>query len=265
MTKRAPAPVLACLRAMSEPWSIEALDSPAPVVDDAPASLARSGLRSVAAVDRDHAVPERPSNLRRSLFHVTSALVSLLFTLVVFDSRQLAFVAGSIAITFWCLEALRRPFPRFNALLMRFFAPIAHPKEREEVNSATWYMTALTLLALTQSPVLCAIGVAVLGFGDPVASAIGRKIGRVHLMNGRTLEGSLAFVVAATLTAIPAAALASAHLPIAVLAVASFAAALAGAVAEILSRRMDDNFTIPLAAMGAATVVLAVFGHTPWG
>lgn len=250
---------------MSEPWPIEALDSPAPADVDELVSAARARLRPVVPLEGEDAAPERPANPRRALFHVASALVSLLFTLVVFDTQQLPFVAGSIAVLFWCLEALRRPFPRFNALLMRFFAPIAHPKEREEVNSATWYMTALTLLALTKSPVLCAIGVAVLGFGDPAASAIGRRFGRVKLMHGRTLEGSLAFVAVATIMAVASGALAASAVPLGALVVAGACAAVAGAVAEILSRRMDDNFTIPLAATGAAAIVLTILGHSPWG
>jgi dolichol kinase len=245
---------------MSEPWSADALDSPAVLHESA--SVPRVHAEDVAPA---HAVSDRPSNLRRSAFHVASAIVSLLFTLVVFDSRQLPFVAGTFALTFWGLEALRRPFPRFNVLLMRFFAPIAHPKEREEVNSATWYVTALTLLALSHSQILCTIGVAVLGLGDPVASAVGRRFGRVELLRRRTLEGSLAFVVAATIAAALAVAFAIPRLPMGVLLAVSFVASLSGAVAEICSRKMDDNFTIPLAAAIAATVALAVLGYSPWG
>ena len=85
--------------------------------------------------------PARPSNPARSIFHMVSALVSLSFVLVVFTPTQLPWVAGSIAGTFWILEALRRPFPRVNVILMRFFRPIAHASEAHRINSATWYMT----------------------------------------------------------------------------------------------------------------------------
>lgn len=257
MTQVPAGAVLACAHAMSEPFSAEALDSPLPLEPDDPAAAARPELSPALA----H--PERPANLRRSLFHIASALVSLLFTLVVFDSYELPLVAGAFAGTFWILEALRRPFPRFNALLMRFFAPIAHPKEREEVNSATWYMTALTLLALTHSQLLCTIGVAVLGFGDPIASAVGRKFGRVELLRGRTLEGSLAFVVAATIVTAIAISLATPRLPMGMLLVTAFLASLGGAIAEICSRHLDDNFTIPLVAAAVGAVVLVLGGHPP--
>lgn len=239
---------------------MEALDSPASIDGVDPHAV---DVEPEAVATVPDAAPVRPANVRRSLFHMSAAIVSLLFTLVVFDSYELPLVAGAFAGTFWILEALRRPFPRFNALLMRFFAPIAHPQETHEINSATWYMTALTLLALTHSQVLCTIGVAVLGFGDPVASTVGRKFGRVELVRRRTLEGSLAFVVAATLVTAVALVFATPRLPMGVALVTSFVAALAGAVAEILSRHIDDNFTIPLVAASAAAVALALLGHPP--
>lgn len=200
--------------------------------------------------------PARPSNPARSLFHMTSAIVSLVFCLVAFTPQQLPWVAGSIAGTFWILEALRRPFPRFNVLLMRVFRPIAHASERHRINSATWYMTALTLLALTQNAWLCVVGVAVLGFADPAASFVGRRWGRLELIHGRTLEGGLAFVLAGTLTATIALELVTPRPALGLAVLVAFVASVAGAIAEMLSRRLDDNLTIPL--VSAATVALTL-------
>jgi len=182
----------------------------------------------------------------------------------VFTPTQLPWVAGSIAGTFWVLEALRRPFPRFNVLLMRFFRPIAHTAEAHRVNSATWYMTALTLLALTQSTFLCVVGVAVLGFADPAASFFGRRWGRVPLVRGRTLEGTVGFVVAGTIVATAALQLVGPRPTLGLALLVAFASALAGAVAELLSRRLDDNFTIPLVSATTAFVLLVGLGRWPW-
>ena len=80
----------------------------------------------------------------------------------------------------------------------------------------------------------------------------------MKLLNGRTLEGSLAFVAAGFLAAFgvvrafhPAVAMADA-------AVMALAAAVAGAVAEVFARRVDDNLAVPLAA-GAAAWLAAGF------
>ncbi len=208
--------------------------------------------------------PARPQNAARSIFHMTSALVSLAFLLVVFTPTQLPWVAGSIAATFWMLEALRRPFPRFNVLLMRFFRPIAHVSEAHRVNSATWYMTALTLLALTGNAWICAVGVAVLGFADPAASFVGRRWGTVELVNGRTLEGGLAFVGAGTLMAALALQLTVPRPGWALAIAIAFVASLTGAVAEMMSRRLDDNFTIPMVSAATVGAILLALGRPLW-
>ena len=201
------------------------------------------------------------SNPARSIFHMVSALVSLSFVLVVFTPTQLPWVAGSIAGTFWILEALRRPFPRVNVILMRFFRPIAHASEAHRINSATWYMTALTLLAITQHAWLCVIGVAVLGFADPAASFVGRRWGRVELIHGRTLEGGFAFVVAGTITATLALQLVTPRPAWGIALLVAFIASVAGAIAEMLSRRLDDNLTIPLVSSATAAVMLLSLGR----
>lgn len=209
-------------------------------------------------------VPElRPTNYARSGFHIGAALVCL--GLVVFlTSQQLPWAAGAFAAWAWTMEGMRRVSKRANAAMMRFFRPIAHEQERDRINSATWYMTSLVLLALTGSPLLCVTGVAVLGLADPLAGLVGRRFGRVRLINGRSLEGSLTFVVVGTLAARGAMLLVDTPLGSSALWITALAAALAGGVVELASRRIDDNLSIPMAAAGTAAAVLALLGVSPW-
>jgi len=210
-------------------------------------------------------VPElRPANLTRSAFHTLSALVCL-GLVVLLTPRQLPWAAGAFAAWAWSLEGLRRVSPRANVALMAFFRPIAHEQERDRVNSATWYMTSLVLLALTYSPILCVASVAVLGLADPLAGLVGRRFGRVRLVNNRSLEGTLTFVVAGTLAARAAMLLVETSAGGSALWLTALAAALAGAVAELLSRRIDDNLSIPMAAAAVAAVTLLSLGASPWG
>jgi dolichol kinase len=211
-------------------------------------------------------VPElRPTNYARSGFHVGAAVVCVVLV-VSLSSQQLPWAAGAFAAWAWTMEGLRRVSRRANALMMAFFRPIAHEQERDRVNSATWYMTSLVLLALTYSPLLCVAGVAVLGLADPLAGLVGRRFGRVRLVNGRSLEGSLTFVVVGTLAARAAMLLVdTGSLSSGVLWITALAAALAGGLAELLSRRVDDNLAIPLTAAGTAATVLSLMGASAWG
>ncbi len=209
-------------------------------------------------------VPElRPTNYARSAFHMGTAVVCLVLVSTL-SSSQLPWAAGAFAAAAWSMESMRRVSRRANAVLMALFRPVAHEQERDRVNSATWYATALVLLSLTQSPVLCVTAVAVLGFADPLAGLVGRRFGRVRLVNGRSLEGSLTFVVVGAITARAAMLLADPGVGSGALWITAIAAAIAGGAAELLSRRVDDNFSIPLAAASVAALLLWMLGASPW-
>jgi dolichol kinase len=77
---------------------------------------------------------------------------------------------------------------------------------------------------------------------------VGRRFGRTKLINGRSLEGSLTFVASAGAVALTALLIFFPELTVAQAVLLAFGGALGGAVAELLSRRVDDNFTIPIAA-----------------
>jgi dolichol kinase len=136
---------------------------------------------------------------------------------------------------------------------MRVLGPIAHPHEWHKVNSATWFVTALLLLA-TLSPLRsAALGCAVLALGDPAAALVGRRWGRLKIAQNRTLEGALAFVAVGTLVslavlqAVPGA-------PASPLLLA-LTAGVVGALTELYSGRVDDNLSIPVVTAVAVTLV----------
>jgi dolichol kinase len=199
-----------------------------------------------------HSAATRPANTTRSLFHVASGALSLALIRLLPGRTWMILVSLTIAIAAWSMEAARRRSPEANDRLMRFFGAIAHPQERYRVNSSTWYVTALLILA-TFFPLRAAeLGVVVLGLADPAAGLIGRRFGRTRLRTGRSLEGMLAFVVVGTLGALVAL-IAFHELPWSSRITLALVGAIAGAVAELVSTRFDDNFTIPLTVAVAAS------------
>lgn len=200
----------------------------------------------------------RPTNYARNAFHMIGAAGVLVILSIVPDRPTMVAAAAGVTVSAWTVEGLRRTRPRFNDWMMWLFGPVAHAHERFRVNSATWYATAMTLLALVAPMPAAMLGVAVLGFGDPVAAIVGRRFGRTHLRNGRTLEGSVAFVAAAWLAS--AAALALFAPEVAMRGTVACLAAVFGALAELYSDDVDDNLTIPLGAALGAALVLAFSG-----
>ncbi len=207
--------------------------------------------------ERARAAAHRPANLARSVFHFSSAAVALASVALLPSRGWLIAIAIAFAGYCWSMEIARRISPAFNDRLMRFYGPIAHAHERYRVNSATWYATALVVLAMFASKPASMAALAVLGVADPIAAMIGRRWGRRKLRAGRSLEGTLAFFASGTIAATIALALGGVAHAAPLLGFAALAG-VTGALTELLSTRLDDNFTIPV-VVGAIVTATSLF------
>jgi dolichol kinase len=214
---------------------------------------------SLAAWDI-HVPALRPTNYRRNLLHA-GAGVGIMFIIAAAPSiGWLRVLAGVFFVYAWSMEGLRRRNSGLNDRLMAMYGTFAHPHEWYRVNSATWYCTALLMLSLMGSQVIGALAVMVLAFGDPAAALVGRRWGRIRLLNGRSLEGSLTFVAAGWVAAFGAIVLLFGEVGVGAAALMALAGAVVGAVAELVSRKIDDNLSIPAAAGLAAWAMAALIG-----
>lgn len=202
----------------------------------------------------------RPTNYPRSLFHVSSGVCALLMIQHSFSMPILAGIMGFLLVVAGGLEISRRYFPNFNVFLLRYLGAIAHPHEHHRVNSATWYIVALFLLALTVPPLAASLAVLILGCCDPAAAFVGRRWGRIRLVSGRTLEGTGAFVIAGMFVALAILLIYYRTLyswPQMLL--LAFVASSAGAIAELFSKKLDDNLTIPLSVGWSSALLLLMY------
>lgn len=193
----------------------------------------------------------------RSLFHVGCGLGSVVIYQFLLGRQAVLGVLLGLVGVFGGLEVSRRFFPRFNDFMVdRLFGAISRPQERYKVNSATWYLLALLVIVLvTPLQAACAAALA-LGFGDPAASVIGSRFGRTKLVRDKSLEGSLAFLGAAFL-AMGAYLLAFAPgLGVGGALAAAAATAGVGALVELFSENLDDNFSVPVASALTISVFL---------
>lgn len=200
------------------------------------------------------AVPAvRPTNVVRSLAHATFSTLIVLLLEYGLDERTRWLLPLVFAASFWAMEAARHFNERARTFLLWIFSSVAHPHERHRINSSTWLGTGLVILGLVFEAQYCVVGVAILGFADPIAALVGRRWGRHQLIHGRSLEGSIAFLIVGTLVAWAVLMIWHGHLGVGGAFVIAFAGGLFGAVAELVSgRRVDDNLSIPLAGAGGA-------------
>jgi dolichol kinase len=193
----------------------------------------------------------RPTNYARNAFHITCGL-TVTTCVELLPSRAWLFgIPFVVALWAWSAEISRRIWPSINESLMKMFGRVAHSHERHRVNSSTWFVTALTILGAAFPRYSAAVGVVVLGLADPAAALVGRRFGRTRLRAGRSLEGTAAFFVVGTLAAFTVLSIAHTGTTGAKFATAVIAA-FVGAIAELYTESLDDNFTIPLASAMAA-------------
>lgn len=230
------------------------MSNPAP---DAPALDLADLVAEPEEAAAPPALPARPANYTRSLFHVGSAATALVLLRLLPGRPWIIAASAAFALTGWTMELTRRRSPAINARLMALFAPVAHPHERHGINSSTYYVTALLLISIFAPLRAAEVGIVVLGLADPAAGLIGRRFGRIRLRANRSLEGTLGFVVVGALAAAGWLALVHAP-PLATLAVLAVVGGVAGALTELLSTRLDDNFTIPVAVTAAVTAAQAL-------
>ncbi len=220
---------------------------------------------ALAAALRAEAEPVpslRPRNLRRSAFHVACGATVLILIEEILPLWGLIVAPAIFAGTFWFLEILRRFSSKANDGLMWFFRHVAHPHERHRVNSSTWYGTALLLISFIQLPMICAVAVAVLALADPAAGLVGRHYGRISLVHGRTLEGTVTFFLVGALASFAVLGIWHADVSLGARLGISVAAAGVGALVELFSHRLDDNFTVPVSAALSAWAAAVLLGAT---
>ncbi len=202
----------------------------------------------------------RPTNYARNVFHVLGGTTAMLLVEMVLPLDWMVPVALGAAAWAWSLELSRRAFPPINDVLMRFFGSVAHPHEANRVNSSTWFSTAVVMLALLGSVPATAVALAVLGWADPAAALVGRRFGRHPLINGRTLEGTLAFMAVGTIVGMVVLSVFHGELSMGLRVAMALGAAVPAAIAELVARRIDDNLAIPLTAAAGLLCAAAVLG-----
>ena len=203
-----------------------------------------------------------PESLRtlkgaRTWFHIGMGMLGASLYEFVITRGQALTILFMLAAIFGTLEVTRRFSSRWNDFLVtNVFGAIARPREYHKVNSATFYLIALCFITTFFERTAVIVGIIVLAYGDPAAAWMGKRFGKLKLYREKSLVGAMSFFAAASIVSL--AYLFGLHPEIATSSrlFAALAAAAVGAVAELYSTRVDDNLTVPIAAVVAAALVL---------
>jgi dolichol kinase len=150
------------------------------------------------------------------------------------DHTTAAIVVSAVAAAALMLDLIRFTVPAVNRLFFRYLRVFASPREAEGIASSTWYMIGVALVvALFPAPHAIA-GILVLALADPTASYVGQRWGK-HKLGTGSVEGTLVFVIVASIILLRAWPWPDALLTVAVV-----------TVVERAPWRFDDNITVPL-------------------
>merc|ERR550537_473087 len=95
------------------------------------------------------------------------------------------------------MEVLKQKSDLVKRTMFRMLGFLTRDGEQHTINSATWYMSGMFILALSfkENKLPCCLGSLALGVGDPAAALIGSKFGQIKIFGKKTLEGTSAFFV----------------------------------------------------------------------
>lgn len=188
------------------------------------------------------------SELKRKAIHLASLSIPIAYYASPAEwSRNWERALLALVIVSLAIEVFRLNHPRIRHIFRHFFGELLRNHEEASLLGSTYLLIAVLLtLHLFEKPV----AVLALGFliiGDTVAAIVGKSIGRVDLLGGKTLEGSVAcLLVCYGLT------LLMPDIPFHV----RIVGALTATLFELLPIPLDDNFRIPLSAGFAMELLL---------
>jgi dolichol kinase len=217
---------------------------------------------AIPVVSRAPSATRKDLQFGRRLIHMANGSAIATAYALLFTHQQIVHVFGSIACIIYILDRIRIHYPELVERAPWINALFFRAEEQFKESAMTPYAIAILLTLLTFPKTLALIAIYTLAIADPLSALVGISWGRRHVVEGKTVEGSFAFLAATA--AITATVLRVTTVVAATpVAVASLAIGFAGAVFEMLPLRLDDNLTIPLFVGFAGWVVCALVGIIP--
>ncbi len=200
----------------------------------------------------------KPINYPRNILHVFCSVgMAMLYTFVLTRFQAMAIVLPVTAF-FILLEVTRRMSGPWNEFLFKkVFGLISRPHERNKTNGSTYMMIAvsISMILFSFKPVVV-VALLVLGLADPAASIVGKLWGKKKLYRNKSYLGTSTFFGVAFAASIIYFSLALDGYSALHIVLASIGIAAVGAVTELFSIKIDDNFSIPFVVSIAAFLML---------
>jgi dolichol kinase len=187
-----------------------------------------------------------PGEVLRKAVHLASVGIPLAALLL--DKSSMVIALASLALLLLLVDYLKLRHQGFKAFFVSAFGELLRRHEKQGgITGSTIVVAsaALTIFLYRQEIAIAAL--LFLSLGDSMAALVGRKYGRIGLVCGRTLEGSLAALVSCLFVSTVLLILTPVfHWNLTPFAL--FAGSVVATLAELVDMPLDDNFRIPILA-----------------
>ena len=181
----------------------------------------------------------REGIIARKLIHYSAASIPIGY--YYFLNKSMA-VSLLLIISFIVVfsDILRMVGPRTRRLYWKLFGWMTKRQElKQEFTGASFLFVGSLIAVLLFPKNIAVIALLFLTVGDPSACLIGVFFGKIKTFNKKTLEGTIAFILAGFLVTL---------LVVEIPLIYKLIAVTIASIVEMLPIKIDDNFTIPLSA-----------------
>jgi acyl phosphate:glycerol-3-phosphate acyltransferase len=193
-------------------------------------------------------------NPGRKIYHLTGGLVLIALYVKLGRVTGLCTLLG-VFVFATAVDLLRLRVKAFNDFMYAHMRLFIRDSERSVLTGTPWYALGILCAAAFYDAPIAVYAVSFLAIGDVSATTIGERWGTIKISGVKSLQGTLAFIAAATI-----AGLVINFYIFPVGAGIVVAGALTAAAVELIPVNINDNLTIPLISGGLMKILMAMFG-----
>ncbi|MFG1493591.1 diacylglycerol/polyprenol kinase family protein [Halobacteriovorax sp. ZH4_bin.1] len=199
-------------------------------------------------------------HLLRKLVHIFAGLgIASIYLLSNLDSHKFSIIVLGASALFTLVEILRLKFDGINQVFINSCRGVLRDTEINSFTGTPFFLLGIGLSFFLFDEQIALLATIILSLADPASSFIGIRYGKRKVMQDRTFEGSYAcFLTTFLIVAIYGLMYFPLSLKIIIFA---FFTAIATAFIELLSTRVDDNFTLSFfsaCAMALINILVAL-------
>ncbi|MBI5696700.1 MAG: hypothetical protein HZC51_13390 [Nitrospirae bacterium] len=187
----------------------------------------------------------------RKIYHMSGGLIMVAAYAALGRTSGLAFLGGLFLVA-TAIDVARLKTPAFNEFMYAHFSRFIRESEKDRLTGTPWYVLGVLLAAALYDLPVAAYAVAFLACGDVAATTVGERWGTIKISGVKSLQGTLAFIVVASLVGFL---ISRVFYPVSP--AVFLVGALVAAMVEILPLKLDDNLTVPVVSGAVMQAMIA--------